>query len=203
MTPLPRRALLLGLIATTSGCATLSALDDAARVLPTFELAPPAGRTGARQAVALVVPPPAAPASVSTDRILVKPDPLSVTYLPEARWSQEAPLLLQSLVVRSIAGTDRIAHVGTPESGPVPDYALLVRIDAFQAEPVPDRPNIPVRVALGATLVRDSDQRIVATEGFARTALAASDRPAAIVAAFQEAVASLLPALADWAADRV
>lgn len=198
MTPLPRRIVLLGLLATLPGCATLAALNNASRPMPTFELTPVPGRTGRRRTLSLVVPRPNAPAAIDTDRILVKPDPLAVAYLPDAHWSDDAPVLLQSLVIRSIAGTGRLGHVGPAEGGPVPDMALLLRIDAFQAEPVTDAPEIPVRIALAATLIRDRDQQLLASRDFAGTATAASEAPTDMVPAFQQAIDPILPALADW-----
>ncbi|MEM7642997.1 MAG: ABC-type transport auxiliary lipoprotein family protein [Pseudomonadota bacterium] len=201
MSVLPRRAILLALPAL-SGCAAIGALipDDA---LPTYDLAPVPGRTGARRSRVLAVPRPDAPAAIATDRILIKPDPLTVAYLPDARWSDEVPALVQSLAIRSIAATGRIGHVGAADSGPIPDVALLLRIDAFQAEPAPDAATIPVRIALAATLVRDEDQSLLASRNFTGEAMAASDSPAAIIPAFQTAIAVILPALADWTASQV
>lgn len=203
MTPLPRRALLLGLAASISGCATIGALEDASRALPTFELAPLAGGPGTRRAITLAVASPQAPAAITTDRILVKPDPLMVTYLPDARWSEEVPQMLQSLVVRSIAGTGRLGHVGTADGGPVPDVALLLRIDAFQVEPIAEQQTLPVRIALSVSLIRDRDQRLLASRDFEGTAIAASDDASAIVAAFQDAIDGPLGDMADWAAGNV
>ncbi|SDZ40463.1 cholesterol transport system auxiliary component [Jannaschia faecimaris] len=203
MMPLPRRALMIGLAASCSGCTTLGAFAGASRALPTYELAPVPGRTGARRQVTLVVARPEAPAAIATDRILVKPDPLSVAYLPDARWSEEVPMLVQSLVIRSIAGTGRLGHVGTAESGPVPDVALLLRIDAFQAEPIPDQAAIPVRVALSGSLIRDRDQRFLGSRDFTGTVVAASESPDLLIPAFQQALDPILPALADWVAGTV
>ncbi|MEM7488288.1 MAG: ABC-type transport auxiliary lipoprotein family protein [Pseudomonadota bacterium] len=200
MTPLPRRAVLLALPAL-SGCAALDVLTPA-EALPTYDLAPFPGRTGARRSVVLAVARPDAPAAIATDRILVKPDPLSVAYLPDARWADEVPALLQSLAIRTIAATGRLGHVGAAETGPIPDTALLLRIDAFQAEPRPDAAGVPVRIALAATLVRDADQSLLAARDFTATATAATDSPAALVPAFQQALATILPTLADWTADR-
>ncbi|MEM7644033.1 MAG: hypothetical protein AAF366_16135, partial [Pseudomonadota bacterium] len=91
---------------------------------------------------------------------------------------------------------------GAAETGPIPDTALLLRIDAFQAEPRPDAAGVPVRIALAATLVRDADQSLRAARDFTATATAPSDTPATLIPAFQQALASILPTLADWAADR-
>ncbi|WP_298432468.1 ABC-type transport auxiliary lipoprotein family protein [uncultured Jannaschia sp.] len=198
MTALPRRAFMAGLVATLPGCATLGALDAASRPRPTFELTPVPGRSGARRALTLAVVLPDAPAAIDTDRILVKPDPLSVAYLPDAHWTEPVPALVQSLVIRSVAATGRVGHIGAAEGGPVPDVALILRIDAFQAEPTDGIAEIAVRIALSATLIRDRDQRLIASREFSGTAVAPSEAPVDLIPAFQRAIDGILPALADW-----
>lgn len=186
-----------------SGCATLGALDDAARPLDTYELSPVPGTTGGgRSARILIVAAPETSAALSTDRILIKPDPLSVTYLPEARWSDELEPLIQSLLIRSISATRRIAYVGSAEAGPVPDRALLVRIDAFQIDF--DEQGSPVAtIDLVLTMINDRDQRIIGSQVFTKAARAPSDGAPDVVATFQTLLDDLLPAMADWAVGRL
>lgn len=81
---------------------------------------------------------PEAPAAIAADQIMIKPGAASITYLPGARWNDERPLVLQSLLIRSIWGTGRIGYVGRSEGRPLPDSALLVRIDAFNVNALPD-----------------------------------------------------------------
>ncbi|CTQ50339.1 ABC-type transport auxiliary lipoprotein family protein [Jannaschia donghaensis] len=200
MTYLTRRAVALGLIGTLPGCATLTALNGAP-ALPTYDLAPVAGTTGPRRSLTLVVARPEAPAAIDIDRILIKPNPLAIAYLADAKWADAVPALVQSVVIRSIAGAGRLAHVGSVENGPVPDLALLLRIDAFQAEPGADTAIVPIRIAMSASLIRDRDQRLMASRDFIGSAIAATDDPGAIVPGFQRAMDGILPRLADWTAD--
>ena len=144
---------------------------------------------------------PEAPAAIATDRIMIKPGVASITYLPDARWSDELPLVIQSLLIRSISGTGRIGYVGRSDGGPVPDSALLVRIDAFNVNALPDG-TFTVEVDLTLTIVDDSDQRVTATQRFSTNAPLASDTPVSIVSAFQGLLDGLLPQMADWAVKR-
>ena len=131
---LSRRLMVMGAAATLSGCSALSSLNRAATPLDTYELTPAPGATGGgKSSRTLVVARPDAPASIATDRILIKPTARSITYLPDGRWSDEVPLLVQSLLIRSISGTGRLGYVGQSENGPVPDLALLVRVDQVGA----------------------------------------------------------------------
>ena len=195
---LSRRTALLGAAASLGGCSAVSALNSASRPLDTYDLSPAAGaKAGRRSTRTLLVARPDAPAAIATDRIMIRPDAASVTYLPAARWSDDLPLVVQGLLVRSIAATGRIAYVGPSEGGPVPDRALLVRLDAFEAVvPRGGAPSVTVAVAL--TVLNDRDQTVVATRSFAVIAPATNDGPTAIVAAFQGVLDRLLPDMADW-----
>lgn len=195
---LTRRVALVGAISALGGCSAVSVLNTAAQPLDTYDLAPAPGATaGRRTNRTLLVARPEATAAIATDRIMIKPDTVSVTYLPDARWSDDLPLIVQSLLVRSISDTGRIGYVGRSDGGPVPDSALLVRMDTFQVNVLAnDAFEVDVNIAL--TVLNDRDQRVVATRSFAQTAQAADNSPAAIVAAFQAVLNRLLPTMADW-----
>jgi cholesterol transport system auxiliary component len=196
---LTRRMTLLGAIASLSGCSAVSALNSASKPLDTFDLVPVTGsRSRSRSSRSLLVARPEAPAAIATDRIMIKPDAVSITYLPDARWSDEAPLVLQSLLIRSISGTGRIGYVGQSDGGPIPDTALLVRMDKFHVQVAADGGMI-AEIDIALTVLNDRDQRVIAARNFAQSTAAAGDSPAAIVAAFQSDLDALLPSMVDWA----
>lgn len=206
MTPTPtltatltRRAAMLGAVAALGGCSALSSINSAASPLDTYDLTPAPGRTTGRgSGRTLLVTLPEAAAAIASDRIMVKPDPVAITYLPDARWADTLPAVMQSLLIRSIAGTGRMGYVGPSEGGPVPDLALLTRIDAFQVAIAGEAVMVSVDISL--TLLRDRDQRVLKTRVFANQLPAASDEPADVVAAFQTILDALLPEMANWAA---
>ena len=196
---LSRRSLLAGVAASLSGCGALASLNAASATLDTYDLTPIPGSTaGRRTRRTLVVARPSGPAGILTDRIMVKPTPSAITFLPEARWPDELPAVLQSLLIRSISGTGRLGYVGTAEGGPVPDLALLTRIDAFQVEI--EGETLVARMAMQLTLLRDNDQRVLANRSFTTSVPSPGDTPAEIVGAFQAGLNVLLPQMADWVA---
>lgn len=201
MTPytMTRRFALLGAISTLGGCGALGALNTAAAPLDTYDLTAAAGSTsGPRSAAKLLIARPEASAALTTDRIMVRADGAMITYLPDARWADEAPLVLQTLLVRSIAATGRIGYVGNSEGGPVPDAALLVRMDAFEVFVAPSG-EVRTRVQIDLTVVNDRDQRVLGSRNFVQESNATNDSAPAIAAAFQAALNVLLPTAADWA----
>ena len=203
MSLLTRRMTLLGAVSSLSGCAAITSLNAAAEPMDTYDLRPASGsRAGGRKLRTVLVAQPEATAALATDRIMIKPDPASITYLPDARWSDELPAVVQSLLIRSISQTGRIAYVGSTNAGPVPDKALLVRIDAFEVTVLEDG-TFEVQVGFDLTIINDRDQRVVATRRFAQSSGASGDDPKTIVAVFQAVLNDLLPSMSDWAIQQV
>ena len=194
---LTRRMFTLGAIALP-GCTTIDALNEAASPRDTYALQPvDIAPQGARSSRSLLVVEPTAPAAIATDRILIRNDPLSVTYLPDARWADTLPQMLETLLVQSLASSGRIGFVGPQGSGPVPDTVLLTRIDAFGVDRQADD-RFQVQIACELTLLRDRDQRVLGTQRFTQSGILADDRADTIVRGFQTLLDALLLQSADW-----
>lgn len=193
-------ALPLALALALPACTAVRSIDSASRSLDTYELQPLAGAPPrARSGRALAVELPTASGALSTERILVKPNPLQVAYLPGARWVDAAPVHVQSLLIRSIANSGRTGFVGQPAGGPLPDYDLLTDLEALQAEVQRSgQPPYEVVVRMTLTLVRDLDGRVVATRRFERRVGAPSSDAPTLVSAFNVAMSGLLGEATSW-----
>ncbi len=197
MMTLSRRIFVLGALGLP-GCTAISTLNQAALPRDTYELQPvSAAAQSSRSSRTLLVLAPTAPAAIATDRILIRQDALSVTYLPDARWSDEVPDMLQSVLIRSLASSGQIGFVGAQGSGPVPDTVLLTRIDAFGVNQLSGG-TFEVQVTLELTVLRDRDQRVLGTRRFAGTLGVASDQADTIVRGFQQVLDGLLPDAVAW-----
>ncbi|NDV52581.1 ABC-type transport auxiliary lipoprotein family protein [Salipiger sp. PrR003] len=193
---LPVLALALG----TSGCAAISALDSASEALDVYELQTPAIEGAARRGWAeLVVEPPIASGALSTDRIMIRPAPLQAQYLPGARWSDETPAMLQTLLVRSLAETGAFASVGRAPLGAQGDYALLGELTDFQAESLGSEGPVSVHLRLMLRLVRERDSAVVASRTFEVREPAADDETTTVVAAFDRASRRMISEILPWA----
>lgn len=203
--PFTRRLFTLGGLAALPACSAISAINAAASALPTFDLLPVAGVTqGRRSNATFLVASPDAPEALATDRILIRPAPASITYLPDARWSESLPSLMQSLVVRSLSSTGRVGYVGPAGAGPIPDFAILARIDTFDivvASSQETRATYSANVRLNVTVLRDANQRVIATRTFQRVSQVADLEPASVVAAFQSVLDTELVDLTTWIID--
>lgn len=202
MTPrkILRPAALSLALATTAGCSALSSIESASKPLDTYELsALPAGSvTAARSRRILEVSLPTATGALTSDRIVIKPTPLQVEALSNARWVNEATEHVQLLLVRSLVGSGRFALVTSAGSGPPPDYLLLTDLQAFQAEVMSGEVVVVIRTAM--TLLRDADGSVVSSRSFINSTTASDTTTEHVVSGFDRAMTQQLRDVVGWLA---
>ena len=189
------------LLCMLGGCGAVSAVSKASETLDAYTLAPLAG-TGSQGEAHLVVEVPVASGGINTDRILAQPSPLQVQYLPEVRWVEPAPVMMQTLLVTSLQNGGSYRLVGRDDAGLDPDYALVSDLVAFQFEGGPAGVSMRVHVGIIATLIRVDDRRIISTRRFDQIVPLAADDTASIIAAFNAATSQVLAGVVGWAGSR-
>ena len=196
-----RRDVLIGLgsLSMLTGCGALSAIGDATTPLDAYELRAPvlpqAGRSLPR---ALSIEPPTASGALATDRILIRPNPVQSLYLPGARWSDQAPLMFQTVMLRAFEDTGALSYVGRRPLGGTGDFALISEITDFQAELAENRQSAVARIRLTARMVREADARVMARRSFQALGGSESTDTLDIVQAFNSASDELLDELVRW-----
>ncbi|MCL3881189.1 ABC-type transport auxiliary lipoprotein family protein [Marivita sp. GX14005] len=199
-----RRALmLLVAFSALSGCAALSAVSDAATPLDVYEIPAPSGiepraRTAPRD---VIVETPTTSGALETDRIMIRPNPLQAQYLPGARWGEETPVMLQTLMLRAIEATGAVRYVGRRPLGPSGDYAIITELTDFQAEQVGE--GARVDIAFLSRIVRERDAAIIASRTFRGQAVTPSTDTLPVVQAFEAASDQALTNFALWVRDIV
>ena len=146
----------------------------------------------------LVVEDPTAAKGIDNDRLAIRPGPLELKYYPNIRWTDRAPIMIQSLLIESFENSGRIVAVGRRAIGLSGDYVLKPELREFQAETSADGASISVRVRLNLKLIRVTSGIIIASESFERVQPAKSDRPSDIVDAFDEALGGVLKRAVAW-----
>lgn len=193
------RPLLAVLVAAAlSGCAAIGSLNTAAAALDAFELRAPADVPVARsqQGIDFIVEVPSASGAIDTDRILVRPTATQVAYLPDARWTAAAPVMLQSALVETFLRSNAFRYVGRRPLGVSGDVALVSDLVDFGAEVRGD--GAVIEVTLVARLVREEDAAITATRTFTRSVPVPDTRSATILAGYEAATGALLSDVAAW-----
>lgn len=198
---LSRRTLLsLSAMAGLSGCGAVAAVSKASDPLDTYTLSPLAPaqpRPGGSRHV--VVETPTSGGELSTDRVLIKISPLQAEYLPEARWSEPTPAMVQTLLVNSLLNRGGFRLVSRVGAGLKPDYTLMCEIQAFQAELTgPDLASAQIHVAMQMTLIREADREIAGTRGFGTTRSVGSDSTVALIAGIDAAMQSVMADAVGW-----
>ena len=182
------------------GCAAISALSGAATPLENYDLAAPADAPQARRSIArqLVVEVPTAPGALMTERILIRPRPLQAQYLPDGQWASEAPVMMQTLMVRTLEDSNGFRHVGRRPLGSFGDFVLISELTDLQAEAQPEGDGATIRVRLTARIVRESDAAVIASRTFNAAAASATTETLDLVDGFNTASQSMLRDLSVW-----
>jgi cholesterol transport system auxiliary component len=94
--------LLAMLLPFLAACGALNAISDASTPMNAYTLSPlEAGDTGPAIPRHLIVEVPTSAGALANDRIQIKPVAFQAQYLPDGRWTEPAPALVQSLLVAS------------------------------------------------------------------------------------------------------
>ncbi len=197
---MPRRKILAGLgaltgIAATGGCSVLSEPAPALYVLTpksTFDDLLP------HVSWQLIVEQPFAAAGLDTARIAVAPDPTRLDYFADVSWSDYAPAMVQTLIVESFENSERIIAVGRDTIDLRSDFVLKTELREFQAELSGEGQPPNVVIQINAKLVRMPQRIIIANQNFRAQARASSNDIPAVVAAFDDALGSVLKDLISW-----
>lgn len=192
-----------GLCALLGGCAGLSSLTSATEPTELFTLTPKStfdpGLPRLRQQI--VVAEPTASAAVSTDRIAVQPSPLKVEFLPGVRWIDNAPAIIQTLLIESFENSQKVDAVGRSAVSLRADYLIVTDLREFSALVVPEAAeDAPLRiwVMLNMKVVDADRDRIIASRSFSEKVDAQSDAAEDIATAFDLALGRVMRKSVEW-----
>ena len=146
----------------------------------------------------LVVELPISSETLNTQRITLSHAPLTLDYYGGARWSERAPVMVQTLLVESFENTSRIVAVARKSTDLRADYVLKTELREFQAEYPDDGPPI-VRVKINAKLVKMPQRTIIASFQSEREILADGPDLINIIQAFDRGLGKVLKAIVEWA----
>lgn len=186
-------------LSIVSGCSTISALGSAAEVLDVYELQAPDGLPeGPVRALEVIIEEPTTSGALQTDRIMIRPDPLQAQYLPGVRWGDTTPVMVQTLILRTLEGSARLRYVGRRPLGISGDYAVLTEIVAFEAAVAEEGEGAVVTLEMIGRVVRDSDTRIMGTRTFSRAVPVPSVDRDDVIAGFDLAARQLFAEHGAW-----
>ncbi|MBI3706507.1 MAG: membrane integrity-associated transporter subunit PqiC [Proteobacteria bacterium] len=146
----------------------------------------------------LIVEAPIAAGGLNTPRIALQRSPVSVDYFARANWTDQAPLLVQTLLIESFENTGKIVAVSRESTQLRADYVLKTELREFQAEYDGAGPPL-VRVRINGKLIRMPDRTIIASETIERAERAKKGDIESVVLAFDEALGKVMKRIVEWA----
>jgi cholesterol transport system auxiliary component len=192
-----RAGLLLVLALFLAAC-TGSLLESSADAPDTYRLAGQVlADRGGRLPLALAVSRPRAAPALDTERIAVVRSDSRFDYYAGVRWSEPAPQMLQQLLVRGLAADGRFEVVVAAPSRVPADLLLDVELRRFEAVYAQDGAAPEVRVEMQVSLVDPRQSRRLTSVVAAGSAVAAGDRRAAVIEAFERATAAAVSTAVD------
>ncbi len=151
----------------------------------------------------LLVEVPVAAEGLNSHRIALSRGALSIDYFAKARWTERAPLLVQTLLVESFENTDKIVSVAREGTDLRADYALKTELREFQAEYVDATSPPTVNVRIMTKLIKMPERVIVAADSFEAIVPAGGTAMPDIVGAFDEALGKVLKRAVLWTMPKV
>jgi len=148
----------------------------------------------------LVVPEPTTLMGFNTDKILLQPASGESADLPNAKWSDNLPVLFQDKVIQSFENAGYAKSISRTREGITGDYQLLIDIRSFHVSTATE-PTV-ADIAFVAKVL-DKDGKIVGAHDFQATAPAKGSDARAYVAALDEAFAKLQSDLLVWTTETI
>ena len=149
----------------------------------------------------LVVDEPTAPHQIDTSRIALMNGPFQVEYYADVEWTDNAPAMVQLLLIQSFQNTGRLPVVASSRQTLATDFLLLSNLRKFQVER--DASNVPqATVVLEPTLLRMPRREPVATARFEKTTPVAADSIDAVTTAFNTSLGEVIRQVVDWTLER-
>ena len=145
----------------------------------------------------LVVPRPVGAALVDSPRIAVRPVPGEVQVYKSAAWTQPALDIVHDAVVHAFEDSGRIGGVARRGEGIDADFQLLLDVRRFDSDYGTAGGPAAV-VEIGAKLLADGSDRVVANRVFLVAEPAGGTDVASVAGAFEQALGEAAGAIVGW-----
>ena len=147
----------------------------------------------------LIIEEPIAAGGLDNNRIALRPHATKLQFFANARWTERAPKMLQTLLVESFENTNKIISVGRQSIGLRSDFTLKTELREFQVEQGPDPNTSTIRVRINAKLVQQPNRVIVGSQSFeSRLDIQKGGGMNDIVIAFDTATGKVIKKLVEW-----
>lgn len=149
----------------------------------------------------LVVDEPTAARQLDTSRIALMNGPFRVENYADVEWTDDAPTMVQLLLLQSFQNTGRLPVVAPSRQTLATDFLLLSNLRKFQVEK--DASGTPqATVVLEVTLLRMPRRTPVATARFERSTPVSANSIEAVTAAFDASLDDVMRRTVEWTLEK-
>lgn len=146
----------------------------------------------------LAIDRPTSPAGLATTRIAVTRGPHTIDYYAGAQWIDDAPNMVQRLLIESFENSKHIIGVSRESVSLRSDFVLRVELREFQAEYTDGVAAPTINVRINVKLVRLPQRHIIASTTVDRAMAAPDNKIASIVDTFDQALGKVLRDIVVW-----
>jgi cholesterol transport system auxiliary component len=139
---------------------------------------------------------PEAVGLLADNGIVVMPEPGRITVYTNARWSDNAPLLVRERLIDAFLDTHRLPAVTSEDDSMHADFVLAGDLRAFQSEYRNGSPVVVIR--FDAQLRRGGSRNVLAARSFEVTATPSGVAVPQVVQAFGDACDQLSAQVVKW-----
>lgn len=147
----------------------------------------------------LVVPEPTTLMGFNTDKILLQPATGESVPVPNAKWSDNLPVLFQEKVIQSFENAGYARSVSRTREGVTGDYQLLIDIRRFHVSTSLE----PMAEIDFVAKILGQDGKIIGAQNFQASAPAKGTDAQAYVTALDDAFGKVLIELLAWTTDAI
>ncbi len=140
---------------------------------------------------------PTAPHQIDVSRIALMNGPFQVEYYADVEWTDNAPAMVQLLLIQSFQNSGRLPVVASTHQTLATNFLLLSNLRKFQVEK--DAAGAPqATVVIETTLLRMPRRQPIATARFEKATPVAADTISAVTTAFNTSLADVMRRVVDW-----
>lgn len=186
--------LVLTLVSTLSACTLFPNTEP----MQVYQLPEPstAATNAAPTEHSLRISTPQANKTLSSTRVLVVPQAQQISAYGDARWSDNAPILLRDYLITAFRQAGHLGAVIDESSRIRADFELVSDLRAFQSEYHEGQPVAVIQ--LEAHLVNSRTQNVIASQRFEVRGASKSENVDDVIRAFGQASKDLSAQLLEW-----
>jgi phospholipid/cholesterol/gamma-HCH transport system substrate-binding protein len=147
----------------------------------------------------LVVPEPTTLMGFNTDKILLQPATGESVPVPNAKWSDNLPVLFQEKVIQSFENAGYARSISRTREGVTGDYQLLIDIRRFHVSTSSE----PMAEIDFVAKILGQDGKIIGAQSFQAKAPAKGTDAQAYVTALDDAFGNVISELLPWTTDAI